>query len=261
MSGAGPWGPRFPVAPAPLAADVAIIAALPMEVGFLTDRLTKTRKYSGPHHSVTEGEFGGKLIVVLAGGMGRTSARRATELLLAGHSPRWVVSAGFGGALSRDLNRNDAVIAKEVIDLEGHRFTVDFSLVHDAAKPGPRVTTGRLLTVDAIVRTALEKEELRARFEADVVDMETSAVAALCAERSLRFLSIRVISDDAKHDLPPEVAQLLTRSGSYRIGSALRSIWSRPSSLMDFLALHSHAQEAADRLAEVTLALISRLPA
>ncbi len=261
MSGAGPWGPRFPVAPAPLAADVAIIAALPMEVGFLTDRLTKTRKYSGPEHSVTEGEFGGKLIVVLAGGMGRTSARRAAELLLAGHNPRWVISAGFGGALRADLQRNDVVVAKEVLDLEGHRFAVDVSVAHDSANAAPRVLTGRLLTVDAIIETVAEKQVLRERFEADVVDMETSAVASLCAERSLRFLSIRVISDDASHDLPPEIARLMTSSGSYRIGSALRSIWRRPSALKDFLALHVQGQEAADRLAEVTLALISHLPA
>lgn len=261
MSGPGPWGPRFPVAPAPVAADVAIVAATPMEIGFLTDRLTKTRKYTGLEQTITEGEHGGKLIAVLAGGMGRSSARRTTELLVAGHNPRWVVSAGFGGALDKDLKRNDVVVAKEVIDLEGRRFTVDVSVTGDLSKAGPRLVTGRLVTVDAIVVTADEKRALRTRSEADVVDMETSAVAALCAERNIRFLSIRVISDDADRDLPPEIASLVTRSGSYRIGSALRSIWNRPSALKDFWALHAHAQEAADRLAEVTLALIRQLPA
>ena len=79
--------------------------------------------------------------------------------------------------------------------------------------------------------------------------METSAVAALCSERGVRFLSIRVVSDEAEVDLPPEIATLMTRSGSYRVGAALRAIWNRPSSLKDFWALHEHAQEAADRLA------------
>jgi adenosylhomocysteine nucleosidase len=52
----------------------------------------------------------------------------------------------------------------------------------------------------------------------------------------------------------------MNRSGSYLVGSALRAIWNRPSSLRDLLALHNHAQEAADRLADVTLAAVARLP-
>ena len=89
--------------------------------------------------------------------------------------------------------------------------------------------------------------------------METSAVAALCGERAVRFLAIRVISDDARADLPAEIASLLTRSGSYRVGAALRAIWHRPSSLKDFWTLHEHAQEAADRLAAFTAGAIERL--
>jgi adenosylhomocysteine nucleosidase len=117
-----------------------------------------------------------------------------------------------------------------------------------------------LLTVDTIVRTAAEKAALRERYGADFVDLESSAVAEFCAERSVRYLSVRVVSDEAGKDLPREVVTLMTRSGSYQLGSALRAIWRRPSSLKDFLALHNHAQEAADRLADVTLAAVDRLP-
>ena len=56
-----------------------------------------------------------------------------------------------------------------------------------------------------------------------------------------------------------EVASLMTHSGSYRVGAALRAIWNRPSSVKDFWALHEHAQEAADRLAEFTAGAIARL--
>src|SRR2546423_12744693 len=90
-------GPR--TAPAPLPADVGVVAALPVEVGFLIDRLSKVRKYSGPDFSVIEGECAGKVVAVVVAGLGRDSARRGTEFLLLGHRPRWVVSAGFAGAL------------------------------------------------------------------------------------------------------------------------------------------------------------------
>ena len=89
--------------------------------------------------------------------------------------------------------------------------------------------------------------------------MESSAVAAVCGEKHVRFLSVRVISDDARTDLPPEVSALLVRSGSYRVGAAVRAIWNRPSSLKDFWTLHERALEAADRLAKFVTRCIEDL--
>jgi adenosylhomocysteine nucleosidase len=255
--------PRGRTAPAPLAADVGIVAAMGMEVGFLTDRLAKVRKYAGPNHSIIEGEAGTKLVALIIGGMGRDAARRATRLLIDGHRPRWVISAGFAGALDPALERYDLVMPTEIVDVDGLRLSVDVNLPTNLETPtrGPLLKPGRLLTVDAIVRTAAEKAALRAKYEADVVDMETSAVAAICGEREVRFLSLRVVSDEAGVDLPREIASLVTRSGSYRVGAALRAIWNRPSSLKDFWSLHEHSQEAADRLAAATLSVIEHLPA
>lgn len=245
-------------APAPVPVDVGIVAAMSIEVGFLMDRMKRVRKYAGPKHSIIEGECEGKVVALIIAGMGREAARRGAQLLLDGHRPRWILSAGFAGALDPELKRNDIVMASEVIDLDGQRYAIDVGVPQNAS--GPQIRTGRLLTVDAIVRTAVEKAELRERFGADVVDMESSGVAALCSERSVRFLSIRVVSDEAGVDLPPEVIALMTRSGSYQVGAALRAIWKRPSSLKDFWALHEHAQEAADRLATITVGAIAELP-
>jgi adenosylhomocysteine nucleosidase len=249
---------RTVVAPAPIPADVGIVAAMSIEVGFLLDRLGKLRKYAGPRFAIFEGLHAGKIVALVVGGLGRSCAREATRVLLDGHRPRWVVSAGFAGALDPSLKRYDALMPNEIVDVERTRFALDVSVPDE---PGSRLRTGRLLTVDAIVRTAADKERLREQFAADAVDMETSAVAAICSERAVRLLSIRVVSDEAGVDLPKEIATLMTRSGSYQVGAALRAIWNRPSSLKDFWALHEHAQEAAERLAEVTLGAIERLPA
>ncbi len=244
-------------APAPVSADIGFVAALSIEVGFLLDRLGKVRKYAGPGHTIIEGEAAGKVVALVVTGPGRAAARSGARLLLDGHRPRWLVSAGFAGALDPALARYDIVMAREVLDREGQRFAIDVEVSAEGDRP--RVRSGRLLTVDQIVRTAAEKAELRREFGADLVDMETSAVAALCSARSVRFLSIRVISDEAEVDLPPEVVALLSRSGSYRVGAALRALWNRPSSLKDFWALHEHAQEAADRLARFAVGAIERL--
>jgi adenosylhomocysteine nucleosidase len=234
------------------------VAALSIEVGALLGRFAHMRTYHGPRHTVFEGECGGKRTALLVAGPGRAAAQRGAELLLAGHRPRWIVSAGFAGALDPALARDDLVLATEVVDLDGGHFAIDLS-VPEAAQ-GQRISSGRLLTVDAIVRTAAEKAGLRARFGADLVDMETSAVAALCGGRGIRFLSVRVISDEAHTDLPPEVLSVLGRTGSYRLGAALGALWRRPSSFKELWALREHALSAADRLAVLTPGILARLP-
>ena len=241
-------------APPPVSADVGVVAALGIEVAPFLAKLGRVRKYSGPKVSVVEGEVAGKLVAVVLAGAGRARAQRGAEVLLDGHRPRWIVSAGFAGALDPTLRRNDLVLASGVVTLEGRRYGIDL-----AVPEGQGLRSGRLLTVDEIVRTAAEKAELRRAHGADIVDMESSAVAALCAERGVRFLSARVVSDEAGTDLPPEVLAILGRSGGLRLGAAVGAIWKRPASVKDLLALRTHAAEAADALARFLLGAMARL--
>ncbi len=251
-------GGKPPVAPAPEPADVGIVAALSIEVAPFIAKLRDVRKYSSERHTIIEGYAGKRLVALIIGGAGLRHARRATELLLAGHRPRWIISAGFAGALDPALKRNDVVFPHEVIDTEGLRISME--RVIDDSENALRLRTGRLLTVNHIVRTASEKANLRQQFSADLIDMETTAPARVCADRGIRFLSIRAISDEATVDLPPEVLTILGPSGSYRIGAAVGAIWKRPSSLKDLLRLREHALEASDRLADVVSWTLDRLP-
>ncbi len=242
--------------PAPTAADVGIVAALPMEMEALIGTFGNVRKFKGPRHRIIEGECGGKVVALIVAGIGRANATRGTTLLLAGHRPRWVVSAGFGGALDPVLKRNDVVLPSVILGAGGQRFAIDVTVPPGAEGFRP----GTLATIDKILRTAAEKAELRARTGADVVDMETAAVAELCGERGVRLLALRVVSDEAGVDLPPEILTILGPTGSYRLGAAVGAIWRRPSSLKELWGLREHAMEAADRLAEVLPAVIARLP-
>jgi adenosylhomocysteine nucleosidase len=246
------------VAPAPVPADVGIVAALPIEVDDLISGLRRVWKYRSIAVPVIEGEYGGKIVAVAIGGVGRRAARRAADVLISGHRPRWIISAGFAGALNPAYARNDLVLPREVIEIEGGVYPIETPPVVGANLPH---AVGRLLTVDQLVLRVAEKEELHRSYQADLVDLETSAVAAICGERLVRFLSIRVISDDAQADLPREVATMLSRSGSYRVGAAIRSVWNRPSSLKDFWALYEHAIEAGGRLAAFIKRCLDDLPA
>jgi adenosylhomocysteine nucleosidase len=246
-----------PLAPAPVPADVGIVMALAIEAGYLCDSLKRVRKYTTQSHSIIEGELAGKIVVVVLTGAGQAAARHGAELLIAGHRPRWIIAAGFAGGLDPSLSRNDLVIPHQVIDLEGNLLAIEASIPN---LPGVKRTEGRLLTVDRLIARPAEKADLRQLHGADLIDMETSAVARLAHERRLRFLAVRVISDDAGAELPAEVARLLAHSGSYRVGAALRAIWQRPSTVKDFWSLHARALESADRLAACLRRVLDVLP-
>lgn len=253
--------PPDALAPPPAAADVGIVAALPIEVAPLLDRLKNRRKYSGPKWTITEGDLAGKLVALVVSGVGLASARRGVDVLVAGHRPRWVVSAGFGGALDPDLKRNDVVLARRVVSTTPGETPLEIDLtLSDDPTARSSLRAGTVLTIDRIVRTPAEKAALRREHAGDVVDMETHAVAEYCAGRSIRFLGVRVISDDADSELPPEVLTILGPTGSFRLGATMGALWRRPSSVKDLLRLREHAHQAANRLAAVLPSLIERLP-
>jgi adenosylhomocysteine nucleosidase len=246
-----------PKAPAPSPVDVGVVAATAIEVGPLLSRFTNVRKYAGPKFTVIEGDVGGVLVGLVLTGMGRVRAQRGLEILLDGHRPSWVVSAGFGGALDPSLKRNDVFLPSEVVNSEGSKFAIDLALPPGAEAQGLR--TGRLLTVDEFVRKATDKADLRKKFEADVVDMETSSLAALCGDRRVKFLAVRVISDEAGVDLPPEILAIVGPTGGLRMGATLGALWKRPSSVKDLLNLRQHAIEAAAKLGDFLAATFPRL--
>ncbi len=189
--------------------------------------------------------------------MGRARAQRGAERLIDGHRPRWIISAGFAGSLNPEIARNTVLMPIEVANVEGRRFPTDWPAAVEL--PARVERRGRLLTTDDVVLKAEGKARLRAEHGADLVDMESSAVAALCIERGIKFASLRVVSDDAMTDLPPEILTIMGDTGSYRLGAAIGAIWRRPSSLKEMLALREQAVQAADRLAKAILDLLPRL--
>jgi len=127
------------------------------------------------------------------------------------------------------------------------------------ADPKRGIHIGRLLTSDTIVRLVRDKLALGERYGALAVDMETLAVAQVCREGGVRFLSVRVISDDVSSDLPPEVLSLVGPTGSTRFGAALGAIFRRPDSVRDMWHLRKAAHFAAGRLATFLDGIVTQL--
>jgi adenosylhomocysteine nucleosidase len=240
----------------PKPCHLGFVFALGIESGCLEDLLQGAITVRGGGFTIREGGLRGRRVVVILAGAGQDNARRATEILIDGHRPGRVISAGFAGGLWPELKRNDILVADRLLTIDGHELPVVVEAASrrfgpaDAA-PTERVHRGPLLTTDRVVRMPAERKSLFERTGALGVDMETFAVAEVCAARQVAFSSIRVINDTADEALPRDVQHLLVqRTTAARFGAALGAVWRRPASAKDMYQLRENALVASGRLAK-----------
>jgi adenosylhomocysteine nucleosidase len=195
-----------------------------------------TIESAGP--TIHEGVVAGRRVAWCVGGVGADRARRAARLLVAGHRPGVLVTAGFAGGLDPAVPRGAVVHPGRVVDARGgDEILFATPPGGDAAAPRPTI-----VTVGDVVATAEDKRRLAAASGAGLVDMESRAVAEVAREAGIPCLAIRVVSDDAATDLPREVATLARpQSAMRRLGTALGAIGRRPGAALDLWRLWEHA--------------------
>jgi len=187
--------------------SIAVVAAMRRELAPLL-RGTQGQWFEG----VEFFEFENAVIAV--GGIGRNAARRAAEAVVNRFNPTTLISVGVAGALTARLKVGDVVWGSEVVDAEtGARF---------------RMTGGEsvVVTVSSVSGPA-EKRMLADHYEADVVDMESAAVAAVAQELGVEFRAIKAISDELDFDMPP-VARFVDSAGKFETARFAAYVAIRP---------------------------------
>lgn len=237
-------------------ADIGIVCALPMELAEFFRRCERVRKYAGDSFTFRGGQYDGIRIVAVEAGTGVSRASRATHALIDAHHPDWIISCGFAGGLQTGLKRGQIVVGERLVSGELPEIQIDLKMPAD---PTRGLHVGTLVTVDKVVRLASEKQALGQQYQALAVDMETYGVAAVCKQRHQKFLAIRVLTDDAETDLPPEVLSLLGSTGNVRFGAVVASLWKRPGSATDMLQMREDANIAAKHLADFLDGIVTQL--
>jgi nucleoside phosphorylase len=117
------------------------------------------------------------------------------EILLRRQRFEYLLSAGFAGALDKELHTGDLVIAENFSSA-----TLLRSPHLDLADEG--IFLGKLLTASGVISSSEEREQLGKETGAAAVDMETEFIADACAEHELPILSLRAISDTPAEPFP-----------------------------------------------------------
>ena len=244
-----------------LPCQVAFLFALGIESGGLVDLLKDAETSRHKHGTERAGKLADREVVIVESGVGSKAAARATAEAIKFYQPRWVVSAGFAGGLTDTLRRGHIVMAEEVANLSGQRLPVGLKLDSQWLAATKGLHTGRLLTVDSIIRKPEERSRLAAEHGSIACDMETFGVAQACQESGTRLLSVRIISDAVDDELPPEIEHLLgQKTLASQVGAAAGAVLKRFSAAKDLWQLREDALKASDRLAKFLASVADRLP-
>lgn len=195
-------------------------------------------------------------VACIVTGMGMRNAERAVRAAITKSTPRAILHCGFAGALSSELKVGDILVAERICGVQ--TVDVDASLLRSAASvhlDGVTLRSGTFLTFDRVIVTAGEKLRLAVEFSVAgpaCLDMESAAVARVCAETRIPYLGIRCITDGLEEDLPFDLNRCRTRDGGL---SLLRLGWqvaaSGPRGLSGLLELRRRAVRGSHNLARV----------
>lgn len=197
---------------------IAITFALSAESSDFVRRLENRGAVSREGVESTRGRLHGKSIAVIHTGVGKKECRERMEIMLRRERFEFLISAGFAGALEKDLRVGHLLVAE------------NFSSPQLLASPqlvlvDEGTFLGKLLTVPRMVEAIAERESLNKKTGAAAVDMETETLAEICAAHDLPMLSLRSISDTASEPFPAPAQVLFDvakqKTDFVRLGSYL----------------------------------------
>ncbi len=231
---------------------IAIIGAIKDEIAGIKNQMQITDTLRLPTGNALVGEWQGVPIVLVRSGMGRDRARRALVEVAERYDLKEIISIGYAGALDPSLEVGDLIVADKVIKMDSSHpdegvksYSLNKEIFNSTAALRGRI----LLTVDHVAATPQEKKNLREKYSAVAVDMETSALAEEAQARNIPFISVRAITDTAVQELI-DCSYLVEEDGEV---SKLKAGWhvlTHPGDLKGMIDLGQHAKIATANLTE-----------
>jgi adenosylhomocysteine nucleosidase len=174
---------------------IAITFALPAESSDFVRLLEKPHVVSREGIENTRGRLHGKSVAVIHTGVGKKACRERMEVVLRRERFQYLISAGFAGALEKELRVGHLLVADN-FSSPGLLGSPQLVLADEGT------FFGKLLTVPRMIELSAERADLNTKTGAAAVDMETEFIAEICGAHDLPMLSLRAISDTPTEPFP-----------------------------------------------------------
>ena len=200
---------------------IGIIVAQDEEREEILDIMKDTEVKQISNLRFIQGNIEGKRCVLIKSGIGKVNAARTAQALIDNFKVDYVINIGIAGSLNSLLDIGDVVIAKKVIQ---HDFDITafghskgyITGVGDFLQSNPdlveeftnslestpeknyKIKVGIIATGDIFCTESWMKDKIRAKFNADVEDMESAAIAQVCYLSETPFIAVKSISNTPK---------------------------------------------------------------
>ena len=177
-------------------------------------------------------------IKIVVTGIGKRNAENAVLSFFEQQTPILVLTCGFAGGLSPELDSGTIVYEEDPDTKFG------FALEKLGAK---RI---RFFCASRMIITSSEKRALRQETGADAVEMESGHIRRLCNERNIPWITVRVISDTANEELPLDFNLFMNKSDRISYVRLVRTVLKSPSKVPKILSFRKRSIWAAEKLAD-----------
>lgn len=198
--------------------EIGIIVAMDEEREAILNIMTDVKVEQIYNLRFLKGKIQGKSCILVKSGVGKVNAARTTQVMIHNFDIKYMINLGAGGSINGMLNIGDVLIAKEVVQHDfditafghskgyitgiGDKIICDRDLVNkmeqmiqSIPERSYQIKMGVIATGDIFCTESWMKDKIRAKFNADVVDMECAAIAQVCYLDNVPFMGIRSISD------------------------------------------------------------------
>ncbi len=197
---------------------IGIVVAMQEEKEAIENIMTEIQIEQIYNLRFLKGKIQGKECVLVKSGVGKVNAARTTQVMLDRFNIQYVINLGAGASLNNNLNVGDILIGKQIVQHDfditafghskgyitgiGDRISCNQELIHEfdqmiqsIPERNYQIKMGIIATGDIFIQEVWMKDKIRIKFNADVIDMECSAIAQVCYLDSVPFMAIRSISD------------------------------------------------------------------
>jgi len=230
---------------------IAILAPMRHELRPLVRPLSLRQDRPGPD-ALYSGAVGRVEIVAGITQMGTLAAARAAARVLDSGAIDHLLVVGIAGGIGASVAIGELVVPELVIDLST-------GAQHQPARFGDAVPRGTLVTSDGL----LQDRDAFARLEARgviAIDMETSAIAAVCERRGCPWSVLRAISDRAGDPaIDSAVFGLAGPDGGPNLPAIARFVLTRPWRLPKLARLARDMRIATQVAASAAVSALAQL--
>lgn len=197
---------------------IGIVVAMQEEKEAMLNILTDVKVEQVYNLKFYKGKIKANECILVESGIGKVNAARTTQIIIDKYKVEYIINGGSGGSINELLNIGDVIISKHIIQHDfditafghskgyitgvGDKITCDINLVENFKKliesfedRSYETKIGIIATGDIFCTDVSMKDKIRAKFKADVVDMESAAIAQVCYLNNVPFIAIRCISD------------------------------------------------------------------